>query len=125
MTNHLEKGTRMHRRRRAYSSARHRLAASSPPKPEPTNPLASHLPRLIDVFEAAHLLCLGRLDASGRRPGGVRTLRHWVATGRVPYHRAYRRLLFDPAELMAWTKKQADREQEDAAVRRLARRPVR
>lgn len=121
MNNRSETITGLPGRRRAYSSARHRIAPSSPPVPEPTSTPPGNLPRLIDVFEAAHLLCLGRVDATGRRPGGVRTLRHWVATGHIPYHRAHRRLLFDPAELVAWTKRQADREQAEATVRRLAR----
>lgn len=65
---------------------------------------------LLTVEQLAEILQLGSKDASGKRPGGVRTLRQWIQQGRIPYRKAGDRTLFDLDEVLAWTKEEAERD---------------
>jgi len=71
---------------------------------------------LLTIDEVAEYLKLGTKGPDGKRPGGVRTIRQWVKDGSIPYRKAGDRVLFDQAEVDAWTR-------EGAANDRLRRTP--
>ena len=54
--------------------------------------------RFLGVREAAELLCVS-----------TRTIYGWVQQRRIPYRKAGRRVLFDEAEILEWTKPDLDR----------------
>jgi hypothetical protein len=80
-----------------------RLETSAPVVPERSLTAPDALPVTLDVAELAEFLRLGTRDAKGRRPGGVRTIRQWIAQGRIPCRRANGRVLFLTSEILAWT----------------------
>jgi excisionase family DNA binding protein len=56
--------------------------------------------RFLGVSEAAELLCVS-----------PRTVYGWVQQRRIPFRKAGRRVLFDEAEILEWTKPDLDRHQ--------------
>lgn len=60
-------------------------------------------PTFLTIQELADLLRLGTPDADGRRTGGIRTIRQWIAEQRIPYRRANGRVLFLLKEILEWT----------------------
>jgi hypothetical protein len=64
---------------------------------------ASELPAFMTADELAELLRLGTPDRTGKRAGGVRTIREWTRTGRIPHRRAGGRVLFYLPDILEWT----------------------
>jgi len=56
--------------------------------------------RFLGVCEAAELLCVS-----------PRTVYGWVQQRRIPFRKAGRRVIFDEAEILEWTKPDLDRHQ--------------
>src|ERR1051325_8321587 len=67
------------------------------------------LPTLLSVEDLAELLKLGQKGPDGKRKGGVRTIRGWVAEGRIPFLRAGDRVLFDLDDIYRWLSESAEK----------------
>lgn len=94
-----------------------RLPLLTPAISQPWSPAPQSLPVTLDVAELAEFLRLGTPDANGRRPGGIRTIRQWIAEGRVPHRRANGRIIFLAAEILAWTATNPENERRKASTR--------
>ncbi len=83
-----------------------RLVAETAP---PSHTESRTLPTLLTVEELAELLKLGQKGPDGKRKGGVRTIRGWVAEGRIPFLKAGDRVLFDLGEIYRWLSEGAEK----------------
>lgn len=109
---------------RAVEAAVERRLASEPKAP-PDRVTAPALPTFLTIHELADLLRLGTLDADGRRTGGIRTIRQWIAEGRIPYRRANGRVLFLLEDVLEWTRGSGAEGGERGSARGVARRSSR
>jgi excisionase family DNA binding protein len=70
---------------------------------------ATAVPTLMDYEELAEFLKLGQKGPDGKRKGGVRTIRGWVAEGRIPFLKAGDRVLFNVDEIYRWLSESAEK----------------